>query len=199
MLHRPPSPVPIEALPEAFQSTSPPTSSGFPVQQQTPSAQSSSSSTHYDAPQYQTFDAHASEAAASSSGVRHYLPHQQPLEDADVNMTDLSRGQRSSDRVPPPPYSGQSHAGPSSVNDKVNSSSSSSVTNALTTFSSLPEVMQDGQASPFKPHPKHERPSSRVQGFGVANSPGGDCRRICLRHQRMVDGQARVDLQKVSW
>ena len=34
-------------------------------------------------------------------------------------------------------------------------------------------------------------------GFGVKGPPGGDCKRICLRHQRMVDGGARVDLQKV--
>lgn len=34
-------------------------------------------------------------------------------------------------------------------------------------------------------------------GFGVKGPPGGDCKRICLRHQRMVDGGARDDLQKV--
>lgn len=35
-------------------------------------------------------------------------------------------------------------------------------------------------------------------GFGVKGTPGGDCKRICLRHQRMVDAGARLDLQKVS-
>lgn len=33
-------------------------------------------------------------------------------------------------------------------------------------------------------------------GFGVKGPPGGDCKRVCLRHQRMVDAGARVDLQK---
>jgi len=35
-------------------------------------------------------------------------------------------------------------------------------------------------------------------GFGVKGTPGGDCKRICVRHQRMVDAGARLDLQKVS-
>lgn len=43
----------------------------------------------------------------------------------------------------------------------------------------------DGGATPF-------------HGFGVKGTPGGDCKRICLRHQRMVDAGARLDLQKVG-
>jgi len=51
-------------------------------------------------------------------------------------------------------------------------------------------------------HPQNEQHAvhggaSPFNGFGVKGTPGGDCKRICLRHQRMVDAGARLDLQKV--
>lgn len=51
-------------------------------------------------------------------------------------------------------------------------------------------------------HPQNEQITSQngaspFTGFGVKGTPGGDCKRICLRHQRMVDAGARLDLQKV--
>lgn len=59
----------------------------------------------------------------------------------------------------------------------------------------------DNASSHHRPHhPQNHLSSSSspsLTGFGVKGPPGGDCKRICLRHQRMVDGGARVDLQKV--
>ena len=55
-------------------------------------------------------------------------------------------------------------------------------------------------AIPYRSHhpQNHNMPSPSQAGFSVKGTPGGDCKRICLRHQRMVDGGAREDLQKVS-
>ena len=58
----------------------------------------------------------------------------------------------------------------------------------------------EGASSHYRPHhpQNHTSSSPSLTGFGVKGPPGGDCKRICLRHQRMVDGGARVDLQHVS-
>lgn len=68
-------------------------------------------------------------------------------------------------------------------------SSSSAMMPSLSTASETPNV-------PYRPH--HPQNQSSAFGFGVKGTPGGDCKRVCLRHQRMVDGGARVELQKVS-
>lgn len=52
-------------------------------------------------------------------------------------------------------------------------------------------------------HPQNEEHTLNggalpFNGFGVKGTPGGDCKRICVRHQRMVDAGARLDLQKVG-
>jgi hypothetical protein len=68
------------------------------------------------------------------------------------------------------------------------------------TSASTDEESEDVEAcTPYRPHhPQNPAIAPSAQnGFGVQGPPGGDCKRICLRHQRMVDGGSRVALQKV--
>lgn len=67
---------------------------------------------------------------------------------------------------------------------------------------SLPHYNNHRQR-PTPHHPQNEQHTSNggalpFNGFGVKGTPGGDCKRICVRHQRMVDAGARLDLQKVG-
>ncbi|GAA95072.1 uncharacterized protein L969DRAFT_104712 [Mixia osmundae IAM 14324] len=73
-------------------------------------------------------------------------------------------------------------------------SADSSVPNSpMPSLSGQPEHSSSRNSS--RSHHPH-LPVDFEHGFGVQGNPGGDCKRLCLRHQRMVDGGLMGGLQK---
>lgn len=209
MLHRPRSPTSIEELPAQWTATASPPGgsspalprSALPLETSTltaASAQSSSADSGIvrHSPQNGIISRNASRSTADRKGKGRQIIAQD-----DDEMIDDGQARRSF-------LSSEACCSDSEIDNDINISAGQTSMKHTVAYaapfmlpsgsaSSIPPMLQLGPTLdvPYRPH--HPQNEASAFGFGVKGNPGGDCKRVCLRHQRMVDGGARVELQKV--